>query len=156
MLNGSRTISLEQEEYRVDKLQVKKTICMWCHSHCEVNVHVSDGQLVKVVADEKRHSKLLAQTVRSCPRALKAADWFHHPDRLNYPLKRSGERGEGNCPPLPREGWAGGAARAARHPDQGRIRPKRIALTVARLLFPMSIPPAAIPCCRHIQAPGSG
>lgn len=68
---------------------------MWCHSHCEVNVHVRDGQLVKVVADEKRPGKLLAQTVKSCPRPLKAAEWFHHPDRLNYPLKRSGERGEG-------------------------------------------------------------
>ncbi len=79
------------------EVEVKKTICMWCHGNCEVNVHVKDGQLVKVVADEKYpgNKELHAQTVRSCPRAVKAADWFHHPDRLDYPLKRSGERGEG-------------------------------------------------------------
>jgi anaerobic selenocysteine-containing dehydrogenase len=85
------------------ELQVKKTVCMWCHCHCEVNVHVRDGQLIKVVSDEKRPGKLLAQTVRSCPRPLKAADWFHHPDRLNYPLKRSGERGTGKWQQIPWE-----------------------------------------------------
>lgn len=32
--------------------QIKKTICMWCHTHCSVNVYVKDGQLMKVEGAE--------------------------------------------------------------------------------------------------------
>ncbi len=78
------------------EVQVRKTICMWCHDHCRVAVHVKDGQLLKVEEDrEHPRSKLLKPTVRACPRARSAAEWFYHPDRLRYPLKRAGERGEG-------------------------------------------------------------
>ena len=80
----------------MEQVQVKKTICMWCHSHCAVNVYVKDRRLVKVVGDEKAPNKeMLGRAVRSCPRAINAVEWFHHPDRLNYPLKRMGQRGEG-------------------------------------------------------------
>ncbi len=76
--------------------QVKKTVCMWCHDHCKVAVHVKDGQLIKVEEDQEHpRSAVLKPTVRACPRARAAADWFHHPERLSYPLKRAGERGEG-------------------------------------------------------------
>ncbi len=76
--------------------EVKKTVCMWCHDHCKVAVHVKDGQLIKVLEDEAhpRHA-VLKPTVRACPRARAAAEWFNHPDRLRYPLKRAGEKGEG-------------------------------------------------------------
>jgi thiosulfate reductase/polysulfide reductase chain A len=78
------------------EIQVRKTICMWCHDHCRVAVYVKDGQLIKVEEDKEHpRSKLLKPTVRACPRARSAADWFYHPDRLRYPLKRVGERGEG-------------------------------------------------------------
>jgi len=76
--------------------QVKKTVCMWCHDHCKVDVHVRDGQLIKVEGDKEHPRKaILTPTVGACPRARAAAEWFHHPDRLGYPLKRVGERGEG-------------------------------------------------------------
>ncbi len=78
------------------KVEVKKAICMWCHCHCRVSVHIKDGELVKVDVDEEHpQAQLLATTVKACPRARAAAEWFHHPDRLNYPLKRMGEKGEG-------------------------------------------------------------
>jgi anaerobic selenocysteine-containing dehydrogenase len=44
---------------------------------------------------EHPYAKVFAPTVRSCPRAKAAADWYHHPDRLNFPLKRIGNKGEG-------------------------------------------------------------
>ncbi|MDP2644132.1 MAG: molybdopterin-dependent oxidoreductase [Desulfobacterales bacterium] len=77
-------------------MDVKKTVCMWCHNHCKVEVHVRDGRLEKIEGD-KTHlaAPLLARVVKSCPRAGAAAEWFHHPERLNYPLKRAGEKGEG-------------------------------------------------------------
>lgn len=77
-------------------VRVRKTICMWCHDHCRVAVHVRDGQLLKVEEDrEHPRSRLLKPTVRACPRARSAAEWFYHPDRLRYPLKRAGKRREG-------------------------------------------------------------
>ncbi len=76
--------------------EVKHTVCMWCHSHCNVSVHVKNGQLIKITENETRRTRdITAETVKGCPRAIHAKDWFYHPDRLNYPLKRAGERGEG-------------------------------------------------------------
>jgi thiosulfate reductase / polysulfide reductase chain A len=79
-----------------DQIEVKKTTCMWCHSHCQVELYVKNGQLEKVEEDKSaaEHDKALRQ-VRACPRAQAAAEWVNHPDRLNYPLKRAGEKGEG-------------------------------------------------------------
>jgi len=73
-----------------------KALCYWCHSHCKVEVHVTDGKLVKIeeIKGEPR-SKRLRSVVRACPRARAAAEYIYHPDRLNYPLKRVGEKGEG-------------------------------------------------------------
>jgi anaerobic selenocysteine-containing dehydrogenase len=76
--------------------EIIKTICMWCHGHCKVGVHVQDGQLIKVWENQEHpYAKIFAPTVRGCPRARAAADWYHHPDRLNFPLKRIGDKGEG-------------------------------------------------------------
>lgn len=69
---------------------------MWCHSHCPVTAHVNKGTLVKVEA-AKGHplSGLYKRIVNSCPRARRAGEWFHHPDRLSHPLKRVGKKGDG-------------------------------------------------------------
>ena len=86
------------------EIQVKKTVCMWCHDHCKVAVHVKDGQLIKVEEDKEHpRSAILKPTVRACPRARAAAEWVHHPDRLRYPLKQIGEKGEGKWQRIPWE-----------------------------------------------------
>lgn len=79
------------------QIEVKKAVCYWCHDHCRVGVHVRDGLILEKVEEDKAHphAKGYRTNVLSCPRARAAAQWFHHPDRLNYPLKRAGERGEG-------------------------------------------------------------
>lgn len=76
-------------------LEVKKSICCWCNSKCSVEAYLSDGKLEKV-EENKHHSRAeeLRTIVRSCPRARAAKEWFYHPGRLNYPLKRAGEKGE--------------------------------------------------------------
>ena len=28
--------------------EIKKAVCMWCHSHCKVDVHIKDGKLEQV------------------------------------------------------------------------------------------------------------
>ncbi|MFH1351857.1 MAG: molybdopterin-dependent oxidoreductase [Pseudomonadota bacterium] len=76
--------------------EVKRTICHWCHNRCRVAVTVKNGGLEKIEED-KGHpaADICRRLVRSCAKAGAAREWFHHPDRLNYPRKRMGERGEG-------------------------------------------------------------
>lgn len=62
-----------------------------CHGGCGVELHVKDGKLVKIEGDEA-HPFLQG---RLCPRALALTQYAYHPDRLKYPLKRAGKRGEG-------------------------------------------------------------
>lgn len=80
----------------MDNVQIKKTVCMWCHDHCKVSVYIQNGRLKKIEEDNDHpRSRVLKPTVRACPRARSAVDWFYHPDRLCYPLKRVGQRGSG-------------------------------------------------------------
>ncbi|MBI4330745.1 MAG: molybdopterin-dependent oxidoreductase [Chloroflexi bacterium] len=73
----------------------KNTACMWCHGHCAVTAKIKDGRLIEVDANVNHpHAKLFVPVVRSCMRARAAAEYFYQPDRLHFPLKRAGERGE--------------------------------------------------------------
>ena len=79
----------------IDDVQVIKTGA-WspgpgCHGGCGVKLYVKDGKLLKVEGDED-HPFLQG---RLCPRALAFTQYIYNPDRLRYPLKRVGERGEG-------------------------------------------------------------
>ena len=62
-----------------------------CHGGCGVQLHIRDGKLIKVEGDED-HPFLQG---RLCPRALALTQYAYNSDRLQYPLKRRGERGEG-------------------------------------------------------------
>lgn len=62
-----------------------------CHQGCGVLLFVKDGKLVKVEGDpDFPHTQ-----GRLCPRCLALAQVIYHPDRLKYPMKRAGNRGEG-------------------------------------------------------------
>ena len=61
-----------------------------CHGGCGVKLHIKDGKLIKVEGDED-HPYFQG---RLCPRVLALTQYTYHPDRLKYPMKRIGERGE--------------------------------------------------------------
>jgi anaerobic selenocysteine-containing dehydrogenase len=61
-----------------------------CHGGCGVEIYIKDGKLVKCEGDET-HPYFQG---RLCPRALALTQYVYHPNRLRYPLKRIGERGE--------------------------------------------------------------
>ena len=61
-----------------------------CHNGCGVLLYTRDGKLVKVEGDPEH---ALSQG-RLCPRCLAMTEVIYHPDRLKYPLKRAGKRGE--------------------------------------------------------------
>jgi anaerobic selenocysteine-containing dehydrogenase len=69
-------------------VEVKDGICYMCTMTCPTKIHVRDGKAVKVdIADPK---------VAHCPRWKAQLDFVYHPDRLQYPLKHTGKRGNGS------------------------------------------------------------
>ncbi len=75
---------------------------MWCHDHCGVLVHTEDGRLVEIEEDPSCPTAgTTFPPVKGCLRLQAAKDWMYHPDRLNFPLKRAGEKGEGKWQQIP-------------------------------------------------------
>jgi len=75
-------------------LEIKKTICqMGNHAYCAcgLDVYVRDGKIIRVkgTKDNPTNRGTL------CPKALAIPQLEYNPARLKYPLKRTGERGEG-------------------------------------------------------------
>jgi molybdopterin-containing oxidoreductase family molybdopterin binding subunit len=67
-----------------------RTVCPHtCGLACGILAHVKDGVLVKVEPGD------FPGTSHICHRGLAAMKHVYHPDRLKYPVKRVGERGEG-------------------------------------------------------------
>jgi anaerobic selenocysteine-containing dehydrogenase len=67
---------------------VKDGICYMCMTSCPTKIHVSNDRATKIdIVDHK---------VADCPRGQAQLDFIYHPDRLKYPMKRTGERGTGS------------------------------------------------------------
>jgi len=73
-----------------------KTSCPYnCGGRCLLNVHVSNGGLARIGTDKRKHPSL-----KACVRGLAQREVLYAQDRLNRPLKRIGERGEGKFAPI--------------------------------------------------------
>lgn len=62
-----------------------------CHGGCGVKLFVKDDKVVKVEGDEDHPWN----QGRGCSRLLAMTQFMYHPDRILYPLKRVGARGDG-------------------------------------------------------------
>jgi anaerobic selenocysteine-containing dehydrogenase len=71
---------------------VYKSECFICNQGCDAQIHVKDGKVVRVEGDPS--SALTKGSL--CSKGLSSKELLYHPDRLLYPLKRLGARGEGN------------------------------------------------------------
>lgn len=72
--------------------KVVKTTCGLCAPGiCGMLVHVKDGKMVRVEGDPDCPFSRGAL----CTQGLAAVELVYHPDRLKYPLRRMGKRGEG-------------------------------------------------------------
>lgn len=68
-----------------------RSTCELCRHGCGVLVHVEDGKVTRIEGDPDspfNKGKL-------CDKGLASLEYVYSPDRLKYPLKRVGERGEG-------------------------------------------------------------
>ena len=74
-----------------NETRVVKSICNTCHCTCGVLVHVRNGRVIKIEGDTEHPANEGAR----CVKGLAYTQLVYHPDRLKYPMKRVGERGEG-------------------------------------------------------------
>ncbi len=72
-----------------------------CGGRCVVNAHVVDGRIARISTDARpfdpAHPPLPA-----CARGIGQIERIYHPDRLQYPMRRTGPRGSGA---FTRIGW---------------------------------------------------
>ncbi len=71
--------------------KVVRTICDSCMCQCGALAHVRDGKVIKLEGDPNHP----LNRGFLCPMGLSALQTVYHPDRVIYPLKRVGERGDG-------------------------------------------------------------
>ena len=73
------------------KERTLKSFCRMCYGRCGIIAHIKDGRLTEVEGwKEAPHSK-----GHLCPMGFAIRQLVYHPDRIKYPMKRAGERGEG-------------------------------------------------------------
>ncbi|MBT4888098.1 MAG: molybdopterin-dependent oxidoreductase, partial [Rhodospirillales bacterium] len=68
---------------------VVASVCGVCPAGCGVNVHLNDGRIERLTPLRDHPLGYV------CPRGMKAAEIVYSEDRLLYPQRRVGERGEG-------------------------------------------------------------
>ena len=72
-------------------ITVKTGICGLCGGSCLVDVYCRDGKVIKVEGNKT----MPMSNGRVCVKGAALKQALYHPDRLLYPMKRVGERGEG-------------------------------------------------------------
>lgn len=87
------------EEQETTSPEVAEDQIVWgqchvnCGGRCIFQYHVQDGKIVYVESDNKGDADGIQ--ARACLRGRSIRRWINHPDRLQYPMKRVGKRGEG-------------------------------------------------------------
>jgi DmsA/YnfE family anaerobic dimethyl sulfoxide reductase A subunit len=66
-----------------------------CGGRCPLQIHVVDGEIAYVESDNTGSSAVDGLQARACLRGRSMRRWINSPDRLQYPMKRVGKRGEG-------------------------------------------------------------
>ena len=66
-----------------------------CGSRCPLRLMVANGQVIRVEQDNTGDDKLGSQRIPACLRGRSIRQRIYNADRLKYPMKRIGARGEG-------------------------------------------------------------
>jgi anaerobic dimethyl sulfoxide reductase subunit A len=82
-------MSIEQKPTGEEKVMM--TACAsHCGGRCLLKVHVRDGVITRIETDDGEEPQL-----RACLRCRAYRQRIYDPDRLKFPMRRTGERGEG-------------------------------------------------------------
>ena len=71
--------------------RIVRTVCQGCHSECGVLVQVDDGTVTKIEGDSNHPFSKGA----ICQKGREYYKFTNHRDRVKYPLKRGGKKGDG-------------------------------------------------------------
>lgn len=66
-----------------------------CGQRCPQRCFLKDGQVIRVETDNTAGDSCDHRQIRACLRGRSLRQRLYSPDRLKYPMKRVGERGEG-------------------------------------------------------------
>lgn len=80
---------MSQKEH--GKKQVKKAVCGICASGCPMDVYVEDGKIISVEGSKD----LPGQSGGLCAKGAAARQYIYNQERLLYPMKQVGEKGQG-------------------------------------------------------------
>lgn len=80
----------------------KRTVCGGCYAQCAIRVHVVDGVVVNIGGDP---DSVMGAQGGVCGKAAALIQELYHPNRFNYPLKRTGPKGIGVDPKWKRISW---------------------------------------------------
>ena len=72
-------------------IEVKTGICGFCGGKCFVDLYIKDGKVVKI----EGNNTMPGANGRICVKGAAMKQALYSPDRLLYPMKRVGKRGEG-------------------------------------------------------------
>jgi len=83
-------MSAETKNKQSEEKIVMHTHCAHCGGTCLLKVHVKDGVITRIETDDGEEPQY-----RACVRGRSMRQRVYAPDRILYPLKRVGKRGEG-------------------------------------------------------------
>ena len=66
-----------------------------CGGRCIIKAHVLNNRIVRISTEDDIPDTDSTPQLRGCLKCRAYRDLMYHPDRLKYPLKRVGKRGEG-------------------------------------------------------------
>jgi len=66
-----------------------------CGGKCDIRAHVADGVVTQITTRPDEALDPQMPVMRACVRGRSYRKFVYHPDRLKYPMKRVGKRGEG-------------------------------------------------------------
>ncbi len=66
-----------------------------CGGRCVLKLFLREGEIVRIETDDRPTDEISDPQLRACIRGRAYRRRQYHPDRLKYPMKRTGKRGEG-------------------------------------------------------------
>ncbi|MGM0573202.1 MAG: dimethyl sulfoxide reductase subunit A, partial [Bacteroidota bacterium] len=66
-----------------------------CGGRCVLKLYLKEGKIIRIETDDRPGDDISDPQLRACIRGRAYRRRQYHPDRLKYPMKRTGKRGEG-------------------------------------------------------------
>ncbi len=95
-LKATASPSAEKSVIASDKKTTWSACMVNCGSRCALQVHTDNGVITSIESDNRGDDKTFGKhQIRACLRGRSIKHRVYNPDRLKYPMKRVGARGEG-------------------------------------------------------------